>query len=295
MKKLKRVCAIILFFTIFNFNHIYANEYNYDKITNVNIHIDGQVYIDTQINGVSVDYKKSAIEISNISIEIEENGEKKTYTNFKESNNSDSTGKVYSIDTELFSSQAKIIIKGQVLSDELNVNMPFEKEYQNEELKSFLTSNECNIEITSRDLKNFITYDVIFKTEEGGTFQDEQNYIEHTSILKNEKFPTLPQVIGKEGYEFLGWYDEETNEPIKTFPQEVTKDYTIIAKWQPQNSQDTVQTSTTKDENKNNEVAELNKSAENMYSHNPPKTAVENNILILIVSYIIKLTVDVRL
>ena len=55
------------------------------------------------------------------------------------------------------------------------------------------------------------------------------------------------------------------------------------------------QTSTTKDENKNNEVAELNKSAENMYSHNPPKTAVENNILILIVSYIIKLTVDVRL
>lgn len=184
MKKLKRVCAIILFFTIFNFNHIYANEYNYDKITNVNIHIDGQVYIDTQINGVSVDYKKSAIEISNISIEIEENGEKKTYTNFKESNNSDSTGKVYSIDTEPFSSQAKIIIKGQVLSDELNVNMPFEKEYKNEELKSFLTSNECNIEITSRDLKNFITYDVIFKTEEGGTFQDEQNYIEHTSILK---------------------------------------------------------------------------------------------------------------
>lgn len=77
MKKLKRVCAIILFFTIFNFNHIYANEYNYDKITNVNIHIDGQVYIDTQINGVSVDYKKSSIEISNISIEIEENGKKK--------------------------------------------------------------------------------------------------------------------------------------------------------------------------------------------------------------------------
>lgn len=293
LKNLKRVCIIILFFIIFNFYNVQADEYNYDGLNNVTISIESQVCIDTQTNGVSTDYKEAVVEISNMSLEIAENGYEKKYFDFIESSETEGCIKKYYTEVEPFSKNAKLTIKGQAYSDEINVNTEFEEVFSSEELLSFIKESKgksgCSINITARELKNIITYDIVFKSDDGGNFQNEQNYIDYTNILPGEEFPELPILNANENYEFLGWYDETIDLPIEKFPSEVTSDFYVIAKWK---QKDNVVKAVSNNDNINNNALELKKDAENLYSYNPPKTAFENNVVLLIVSYIMSLTVS---
>lgn len=71
---------------------------------------------------------------------------------------------------------------------------------------------------------------VIFKSEEGGMFEGDVISSSYKNLPYGSKFPTIPEVIAYENYEFLGWYDENGNK-IDSFPETVTQDYVFIAKW----------------------------------------------------------------
>ena len=300
MKKLKRVCAVILFFTIFQLNSVDAKLINTKNLNYVDICIDGQVSIDTQINGVSQDYRKINIDISEILVEIEENNQKKIYTNFIDQTKQGNTKKEYHKEVDSFSENAIITVTGRIKFDELNINRIFSKTYSEETLleamEEYPLQSGCNIKITSEELKKIITYDVIFKIEDGGKFDDDQKYIEHVNLLSGDMFPNLPEVISDENYKFLGWYNEETGLKIDELPDIVTEDLIAIAKLEPikQNSE-IIETSVTTISDDNNTVAVNNSGLETLDSYNPPKTAVENNIVLLIVSFIISLTVTIDL
>lgn len=334
MKKLKKICVVILFFAIFQLNLVDAKQVNTNKLNHVNVYIDGQVYIDTQINGVSQDYKNVVVDIYDVSIEIDENNEKKKYTSLEEQINQDNGEKNFYKDVDFFSENAVITINGMIKSEDLNINMTFNKMYSKEKLLEAIqecpNQNGCDIRITSEEVKNIITYDVIFKTEDGGKFFDDQEYIEHINIVPGETFPNEPELIPNENYNFLGWYNEDTGLKIEEFPLIVTEDCIIIAKWELDEKTNeynnkidtnydgqgidsellkssninkeekvnenfkTIET-TTKAINEDNNIIVLdNSNLGSLYSYNPPKTAVENNIVLLIVSFIICMTATIK-
>lgn len=355
MRKLGRVCAVILFFAIFQFNWTSANEISTKNLNHVDVYVNGQVYIDTQINGVSQDYKQTVVNISDISVEIEENGKTKTYTNFTEQTQSGSQEREYHKNVDSFTKDAIITVSGRITSQELNLDMTFSKVYSGDSLLAAVNEcpakSGCDIRITSEEIKNIITYDIIFRTEEGGKFEDDQEHIDYTNIVSGESFPNIPEIIADENYEFLGWYDENANTKIESFPSTVDGDMVVIAKWklkeqkkdennneEPDEKQDEKQDKNEKqnndelkdnteeknidneneekeiDNNKeivstenmaetvaninnedNNIIAEESNDLETLDSYNPPKTAVENNIVLLIVSFIICSTATIYL
>ena len=351
MRKLGRVCAIILFFTIFQINFAEAKQWENQGLGHVDVYINGQVSIDQQINGVSQEEKKVTVNISDVSVEIEENNKKKTYTNFREQTQSGSKEREFHKDVDPFTKNAKITVRCRISSTELDIDTQFEKVYSGADIDAAIEECPyhigCDIRITSREIKNVITYDVIFKSDEGGKFENEEQYIEHINIISGEAFPKVPQLTADENYEFAGWYDESTNLKIEEFPKTVTKDLTVVAKWKKvekennnkddddKNNEDKkededkkdnednenkkndedkkddnkneengtnedntiIETSSevANDENNNNNIANNDNNIKNLDSYNPPKTAVENNITLLIVSFIISLTVTIGL
>ncbi len=337
MRKLGRVCAIILFFTIFQINFAEAKQLEKQGLGHVDVYINGQVSIDQQINGVSQEEKKVIVNISDVSVEIEENNKKKTYTNFREQTQSGSKEREFHKDVDPFTKNAKITVRCRITSTELNIDMQFEKAYSGADIEAAIEECPyhigCDIRITSREIKNVITYDVIFKSDEGGNLENEEQYIEHINIISGEAFPKVPQLTADENFEFVGWYDENTNLKIEEFPKTVTKDLTAVAKWKKiekennnkddddkkndedkKNNEDkkdennSEENNTNKDntiietssevvtnENSNNNISDNDNNIKNLDSYNPPRTAVENNITLLIVSFIISLTVTIGL
>lgn len=329
LKKLIRVCVIILFFTIFHINTVKAIDFNFRNFTYIDISIDGQVFIDSQVNGISKDFFKGVVDFSDISIIVEENGEQKTYTDIDSKILNKKDIKEYSIEVDSFSKNAYITINARLISKDFNLDMYFSKKYSVNELNmnTYDISNKiCSINISSNEVKNIITHDVIFEIEEGGKFlnSDSEQYIEHINILSGDKFPDIPEVISEEGYKFLGWYNEKNGEKIEEFPERVDEDLVAIGKfeflWNSQkddnvyinnketnlkiNNNDNLQ-STMKTEHRTklseiaNVITTVNNIAsdeiyedENLNSYNPPKSSIENNIVLLIVSYILSLTVS---
>lgn len=302
MRKLVRVCSVILFLLIFQLNLADAKKINTRKFNHISVYIDGQVSIDTQINGASQDYKNVVVDISDISVEIEDKNKKKTYTNFNEQTQHGSGVKEYYKEIDPFSEDATITVKGRIKSEELNLNVTFSKMYSVEDLLTIIdriiNHGGCNIRIASEEIKNIITYDVVFKTEEGGKFSDDLEYIEHVNIVSGEQYPNIPKVIANENYKFLGWYDEETGLKINEFPSKVTKDLTAVAKWKlvgQEESTETRETVAMTSSDDKNIVTLDNSNLETLDSYNPPRTAVDNNMTLLIVSFIIASTVTIGL
>lgn len=297
MKRILRVCSIVLCMLMFQFDIANAEKINVKKFNNINILIDEQVLIDTQINGVSQDYNKEKVQITNLSIEIEDNNTTKKYEDFKEKKYKGQAGvKLYYKKVDTFTENAIIKVKGIIKLKDLNINVAFTKKYCVKEIIKTIEGSsgnrECNINITSNDLKNMITYDVIFKTEDGGKFNEDLEYIEHVNIISGKEYPNVPELRANDNYNFLGWYDEETGLKINEFPSKVTKDSTVIAKWQ---KNDTIQTVATVTDENNNMITLDNSNLKTLDSYNPPKTAVENNMTLFIVSLIFSITVTLSL
>ncbi|MBP3502230.1 MAG: InlB B-repeat-containing protein [Clostridia bacterium] len=302
MRKLVRVCSVILFLLIFQLNFVDAKKINIRKYNNIRVYIDGQVSIDTQINGASQDYNNVVVDISDISVEIEDNNQKKIYTNFNEQTQQGSVVKKYYKDVDPFSEDAILTVNGKIKSEELNLNVTFSKMYLVEDLLTIIDSiinyDGCNIRITSEEVKNIITYDVVFKTEEGGKFSDGLEYIEHVNIISGEKYPNIPEVISNQNYKFLGWYDEETGLKINEFPSKVTKDLTAVAKWkliEQEENLDTIETVAIASSDDKNIIVLDNNNLQALDSYTPPRTAVDNNMTLLIVFFIISSTVTIGL
>ena len=68
------------------------------------------------------------------------------------------------------------------------------------------------------------TYEVIFAVYNGDIYE----VYETDQVRKNTKIGTLPKPE-KEGYTFIGWYDEENNILEKT--TKITKNSVYYAKW----------------------------------------------------------------
>lgn len=155
MEKLRRVCVAILLFTIFQINVTSAKQNDFKKSDYADVCANGQVSIDTQVNGASQDYKQVIVYASDI-----------------------------------------------------------------------------------------------FKTNKCGNLTDNQEYIKYVNIMSGEKTPTITQAT------------------------------------------DIVAVPTQED---SNVVASQNSNLQSLDSYNPPKTAVENNIVLLIVSFIISSTITIGL
>ena len=75
---------------------------------------------------------------------------------------------------------------------------------------------------------NILTYTVSFNSY-GGSF------IESQTVKKGE-IATLPENPTREGYEFIGW---ELDGYAYNFSLPITKDITLVAKWQEENIEPT--------------------------------------------------------
>ena len=270
MKRMLIIYSVFIFLSVLNTKIVEANEVN-----SIKINIDGQVSVDTQVNGVSIDYNEISLNVSNVKIEIDDNENKKLYDNlvcnYEEDHNYE-----YSVNVENFSENAKLIVTGEISSNELNINNEFKKEYLTNEITT--SNTEYNLEITSRELKDIITYDVIFRSDDGGLLEENQYNLEYTSIMPKGEFPVLPNLVANEGYKFIGWYDEQQNTFIQNFPNSVDHDYIITAKWE---------------KIKDNDYLTDEKNISNLETYVPSKSTKTNNIVLLIVSYIICLTTSV--
>lgn len=274
MKRMLIIYSVFIFLAIINTKLVNANE-----IDSVKIYIDGQVHIDTQVNGVSVDYNEVPLEISDVYIEVDDYENQKKY-DYLECDYSEDHKYEFSGNIDQFSDKAKFIVNGRICSDELNIDKIFQKTYSKDEITncSYNGKQEYSIEITSNDLKDIITYDVIFRSDNGGVLEEEQYNVEYINIIPGEKFPELPDLISNNDYNFIGWYDEQQKCYLKEFPDCVDQDYIITARWE----------NIKGDENKTNETNMLN-----IEAYIPSTSTKENNIVLLIVSYIICLTVSV--
>ena len=77
-----------------------------------------------------------------------------------------------------------------------------------------------------------LTYTITFKTENGGTINDQTNDITHPGLTAGTTFPAVPTTKANTGYYFLGWYDESGNKVEENaFPKKVTGNATYTAKW----------------------------------------------------------------
>ena len=77
-----------------------------------------------------------------------------------------------------------------------------------------------------------LTYTITFKTENGGTINDQTNDITHPGLTAGTTFPAVPTTEANNGYYFLGWYDESGNKVEENaFPKKVTGNATYTAKW----------------------------------------------------------------
>ena len=77
-----------------------------------------------------------------------------------------------------------------------------------------------------------LTYTITFKTENGGTINDQTNDITHPGLTAGTTFPAVPTTKANTGYYFLGWYDESGNKVEENaFPEKVTGNATYTAKW----------------------------------------------------------------
>ena len=82
-----------------------------------------------------------------------------------------------------------------------------------------------------------LTYTITFKTENGGTINDQTNDITHPGLTAGTTFPAVPTTKANTGYYFLGWYDESGNKVEENaFPEKVTGNATYTAKWLSYNS-----------------------------------------------------------
>ena len=82
-----------------------------------------------------------------------------------------------------------------------------------------------------------LTYTITFKTENGGTINDQTNDITHPGLTAGTTFPAVPTTKANTGYYFLGWYDESGDKVEETaFPEKVTGNATYTAKWHSYNS-----------------------------------------------------------
>ena len=82
-----------------------------------------------------------------------------------------------------------------------------------------------------------LTYTITFKTENGGTINDQTNDITHPGLTTGTTFPAVPTTKANTGYYFLGWYDESGDKVEETaFPEKVTGNATYTAKWHSYNS-----------------------------------------------------------
>ena len=270
MKRVLIIYSVFIFLSVLNTKIVEANEVN-----SIKINIDGQVLVDTQVNGVSIDYNEIPLNVSNVSIEIDDNGSSKKYDNlvcnYEDNHNYEFLGNI-----DKFSENAKLIVTGKISSNELNINTEFKKEYLTNEIS--INNTECNLEITSRELKDIITYDVFFRSDDGGLLEENQYNLEYTSIMPEEKFTALPDLVANESYKFIGWYDEQQNTFIQSFPNSVDQDYIITAKWE---------------KIKDNDYLTDEKNISNLETYVPSKSTKANNIMLLIVSYIICLTTSV--
>lgn len=80
------------------------------------------------------------------------------------------------------------------------------------------------------------THTVIFKSAEKGGFINAENEITDLIIFENisdkaqwNDVINIPVVCPDEGYLFVGWSREYSNEIILNFPDEVTKDETYVS------------------------------------------------------------------
>lgn len=90
-----------------------------------------------------------------------------------------------------------------------------------------------NYDITTAYGKLTITgsksYTITFKTETGGTINNQTNDITYSDLTAGTDFPNVPTTKENPGYYFDGWYKDGTK--VTSFPEKVTENATYTAKW----------------------------------------------------------------
>jgi hypothetical protein len=259
---------------------VFSKQVEASTITDVNIIFDGQVSIDTQVNSVSVDYNKTCLDISEVGIKNENLVGQAVYTNLECEEINNGVYK-YTGSINQLKNNETITIFGRLISDDLGIDTTFNKTFtkddilNNEEFEN--DDNNYNIVFSANDLKDLITYDVVFKSDEGGAFCEELDNVEYFNIIPYSEFPEIPDLKANDEFKFLGWYDEIQDCYIENFPESVDRDYVISAKWEAVND----------NKFEANECEVLN-----LESYNPSRSTREHNVMLLIVSYIIRLSLS---
>ena len=75
------------------------------------------------------------------------------------------------------------------------------------------------------------TYTITFKTETGGTINNQTNDITYSGLIAGTAFPAIPTTKADTGYYFDGWYKDGETTKTETFPTTVTENATYTAKW----------------------------------------------------------------
>lgn len=73
------------------------------------------------------------------------------------------------------------------------------------------------------------SYTITFKTETGGTINNQTNDITYSDLTAGTDFPNVPTTKENPGYYFDGWYKDGTK--VTSFPEKVTENATYTAKW----------------------------------------------------------------
>lgn len=89
-------------------------------------------------------------------------------------------------------------------------------------VETVTTSTACNRKFYAKF--NVITYTISYEGVDGLTNNNKTSY-----TVEDEDFVLLG--VAKDGFDFLGWYDKQTDSKISTIDTSLATDVTLVAKW----------------------------------------------------------------
>ena len=211
--------------------------------THLDVGVDGTVTVVTKVNGQETARQEVAVTISNVSATVDGY----PVNNFYKITNPDGTQQWRSdliwLDPNINTADVSCTVTAVVNGQEISV--PYTQHLNHVALWHALyacplhTGYDIGINAGELDdLRDSITADVGFFTEEGGTIGGGTDPILYEDLLVNGAFPEIPATEADTYYEFAGWYpaDAEGNATsdvaVTTFPETVSAGTTYyVAKW----------------------------------------------------------------
>ena len=227
------VCMLFLsVFTIFTFTISAESERIYDHI---DVRFAGTLTIDKKVDGISQSGYPKTINVAISDVHAIVN-EKKIDTFYEKSG----TGieHEWRADKLSLATSDSVTIKCKVTgSDNGEIYVvDFEKTYDEDGLKAAVLNcpgkSGFDFDINSKEIEEIFTSTVTFKTEVGGTINNDTKDIIYSGFINGESFPVIPMVEENEDYVFIGWAQLINNEKVENeFPKKVKGDSTWIAQF----------------------------------------------------------------